>query len=91
MSKKSRASSTEVQVIETSSESRPRTLIVPPGMSLYKESKVALESLKGMVLENQKVLFEKCFDLVEELISSSHKVKSELTIVLLLFMYICIF
>lgn len=52
---------------------------MPRDTSFFRELKAALKSLKGMVLEKyQKHLFDRRFDLVEELVLASYKVKFEL-------------
>lgn len=60
-SKKHRVSSSEVQILEKGSVPVPRTLTVPADTSFFNEPKVALESLSGLVLvEDKKYLLDKC-------------------------------
>lgn len=59
MPKKPRASSPEVKVIKKPSEVRPQNITVPARTSLCKEAKTTLESLNGVVLEeNQRHLLK---------------------------------
>lgn len=59
---------------------------MPADTSFFKGPKAALEAINEMLLkEDQKHLFEKCFDLVEKLVLAGHKVISELIYHFILF------
>lgn len=61
-------------MIEKGSGGSPQTIVEHDGTSWCKEPKVALEALKGVVLKDQKYLFEKRLKLVKELALTGHKV-----------------